>query len=62
MAVKDKKSVLVVVRCSVCGKEIPCGDLKIPVDYVWNNGKNFCWDCIKNGGKQKQQQAEGETK
>lgn len=62
MACKDKKAVLVVVRCSVCGKEIPCGNLNIPVDYVWNNGKNFCLDCIKNGGKSKQQQAEGETK
>jgi len=56
MAAKTPKLATTVVRCSVCGKEIPNGEGGIPVDYVWKSGKNYCWDCISNNGQKKEEE------
>lgn len=52
MANKTVKFASTSVKCSVCGKEIPPSkEGGIPCDYVWRNGRNYCWDCLKEAGK-----------
>lgn len=41
-----------VVHCDGCGKEIrPKGEVPIPTDYVWRDGRVLCWDCLKDRSK-----------
>lgn len=47
MTTKTSKPLAGIVKCSVCGREIPPGGNGVPCDYVWRNGKNYCWGCIK---------------
>ncbi len=48
MAKTQKKTeTQTVVKCDICGREIPPGAFGIPTDYVWKNGTNYCWDCLK---------------
>lgn len=51
---KQQKQQLV-ITCSVCGKQVlPRGDWPIPVDYVWDDGKNICMECVSHGKTNKE--------
>jgi len=36
------------VMCSICGNAIPPTESAIPTDYVWYDGKNICFPCLRN--------------